>query len=120
MIEIQRRLIGQYAVIQILGRMDRKDRFMLEDRLRSISSSDQPIAVYIEDFSHAPMFLLASLIALRNSQTRPDAAVTIVNAPAEFRFIIQAANLDHIFNFAPSLESLETEDSVENDASENS
>ncbi|MBN2327452.1 MAG: hypothetical protein JXR73_09885 [Candidatus Omnitrophica bacterium] len=81
----------------------------MEERLRSTSSKNHPTAVLLEDSFHAPMFLLAPLIALRNSRTEPDATITIVNAPEEFRFIVQAAKLDHIFRFAPSLESLKTD-----------
>lgn len=122
MIEIEVLQVGDYKVIRLSGNPQGSDPIALQGQVLSLANGAASVAVDMGRLDSLPNFLVIPLIALRNSLDDPAAVVTLVNAPSDFRFRLQVAKIDHLFQFTPSLDNLEGNrlDTPETAASSNS
>lgn len=107
MIETEVQQIGKFRIIRLNGDLSESDPATLLGQILSAAGTAVHIAIDLGNLGRLPNFLVIPLIAIRNKFQLPDAVVTLVNTPSDFRFRLQVAKLDHLFRFIPSLDYLE-------------
>jgi hypothetical protein len=107
MIETEVQQIGKFRIVRLSGDLSESDPTVLLGQILASAGHSMHIAIDLGNLGRLPNFLVIPLIAIRNKFQSPDAAITLVNAPSDFRFRLQVAKLDHLFRFIPSLDYLE-------------
>ncbi len=110
MIETTKKETGDYLVLQLNGEPDFNDIEPLVQQWIQIASETQHhIALDLGSLNNIPNFFTAPLVQLSNTMTSLGKKLILINVQSNFKFILNVVKIDHLFEFAASVNALPKE-----------
>ena len=111
MIQIEKQHVGKYLVFRLSGTPGKDDVELVKQQLlSSVNESPHPV-IDLGYLSSLPNYLMIPLIMMKNSLSH-GSVLTLINTPSDFHFMLQLAKIDSLFEFVPSLETIQEESPV--------